>query len=135
MRRKYWPYIFLAIVLYGTVVWSAYQWGANQRLPDGSIFEHLANESRERALGSVTTESPLPPTTDSRFRAAGPAFVAIRQGTDHVVFIVDQTSLAFGRHSGHPQRIAVSATPAAELAGLRDYGGRLPKYSTRCRES
>jgi hypothetical protein len=127
MRRKYWPYIFLAIVLYGTVVWSAYQWGANQRLPDGSIFEHLANESRERALASATAESPLPPTADSRFRAAGPAFVAIRQGTDHVVFMVDQTSLVFGRHSGHPQRISVSATPAAELAGLRELWGATPE--------
>jgi hypothetical protein len=127
MRRKYWPYIFLAVVLYGTLVWSAYQWGASQRLPDGSIFEHLANESREKALSSATTGPPPPPTADSRFRDAGPAFVAIRQGTSQVVFMIDQTSLVFGRHSGHPQRIAVSATPAAELAGLRELWGPTPE--------
>jgi hypothetical protein len=128
MRRKYWPFVFLAVALYMTVVWSAYQWGASQRLPDGSIFEHLANQSRERALASAPTGSPpLPPTPDSRFHDAGPAFVAIRQGTSHVVFIVDQTSLVFGRHSGHPQRIAVSATPAAELAGLRELWGPTPE--------
>jgi hypothetical protein len=129
MRRKYWPYIFLAVALYVTVVWSAYQWGASQRLPDGSIFEHLANESREKALSSATIGSPRPATADSRVRDAGPAFVAVRQGTNQVVFMVDQTSLVFGRHSGHPQRVAFSATPAAELAGLRELWGPTPEVS------
>lgn len=120
MSRKYWPYIFVIALIYWAILRSAYQWGDSQRLPDGSIFEHLAHQEREKALAAIVPTPPPESTPDSRFRDAGPAFVAVRRSPSQILFMVDETSVVFGRHSGHPQRISVSAEPTATLAGLRD---------------
>jgi hypothetical protein len=47
MQCKYRPYVAIAVAVYIGIVWSAYRWSINQRLPDGSIFDHIENERKK----------------------------------------------------------------------------------------
>ena len=130
MRRKNRKWVATAVVLYLFVMWSAYRWSVSQRLPEGDILlnlQHVAirRQAEERARAAAKeaqTQAPAP-TGEARLNAAGPAYVAARYDSRHVVFIVatdteSRFSHALLRSSGTPARVAAPAVPAAPLAGL-----------------
>jgi hypothetical protein len=132
MRRKNRKWVAAAVVLYLLVMWSAYRWGINQRVPEGNIFvrqeregilklqERQAREAKERAAAQPQ------PTGESRLNAAAPAFVAARYDQTHVVFMVTaETESRFSNtrltlFGDTPVKVPVSAHPAAPLAGLQE---------------
>jgi hypothetical protein len=128
MRRKNRKWVAIAAIVYLFVMWSAYRWAVNQRIPEGNIFvrierEGLRRQAEERAR-AAQEKTPPPPTGESRLSAAGPAFVAARYDATHVVFMVaTDTESRFSnsplsRQSGRPIRISAPPKPAAPLAGL-----------------
>jgi hypothetical protein len=127
MRRKYRPYVAIGVGLYLLVMWSAFRWERGQHLPDGNIFEHNENERRRKFAEDQKKPAEAQPasTAESRMNVS-PAFIAVRYDADHVVFMVAADSESrFGRASsssqqGTPQKIAATAQPSAQLAGLEE---------------
>ena len=131
MRRKNRKWLGTAVVLYLAVMWSAYRWGVAQRPVDGNIFDHIDREIKDREIERKNAEAAakeaaaqLKPTGESRLSAAGPAFVAARYDSTHVVFMVSQETesrfAASPQFGGKPTKIAASAKPGAPLAGLQE---------------
>ncbi|MBZ5680851.1 MAG: hypothetical protein LAO24_12175 [Acidobacteriia bacterium] len=126
MSRKARPWVVIAAALYLLVLWSAFHWGKSQRLPDGSIFDHLENERRRKLALEKQPEIPPPPTAESRLNAGIPAFIAVRYDATHAVFMVaNETESRFaepaaGRSSATLRKISAPEKPAAELAGMQE---------------
>src|SRR5579871_1210895 len=127
MRRKNRKWVAIAVFSYLLLMFSAYRWSVNQRIPEGNIFvriERAASQEHLRRLAQTEKEqAPPSPTGQSRLNAAGPAYVAARYDATHVVFIVtnDAESRFSGPvHSSAPTRISASAKPSAPLAGLQE---------------
>ena len=131
MRRKNRKWVATAVALYLFVMWAAYRWAIDQRPADGPILEHIQREDmrkfREQRAREAEEEAKLQPhTAESRFNAAGPAFVAVRYDADRVVFIVaTDTESRFSssplmRSAGTPTKVAPPPRPAAPLAGLEE---------------
>jgi hypothetical protein len=129
MRRKYRPYVAIAVGLYLLIMWSAFRWEGRQHLPDGSIFDHIENERKRKFVEDQKRDQKKQmearPTSDAELRLnAGPAFVAVRYDADHVVFMVATDSesrfaqAAHALQTGAPQKIAAPAQASAHLAGL-----------------
>src|SRR5438132_1182598 len=87
------------------------------------MFEHMANQEKKAALARRLPEPKPDSTAEARLNAGGPAFVAVRYDNNHVVFMVDQTKLSFGRHSERPRPIAAPQKAVAQLAGLEQLWG------------
>jgi hypothetical protein len=137
MRRKYRPYVALGAGLYLFIMWSAFRWEGRQHLPDGTIFDHIDNERKRKFVEDQKKEDqkkaqknqlearPELATAESRLNTS-PAFVAVRYGADHVVFMVATDSESrFGQPSHalqtqSPQKIAAPAQTSAHLAGLEE---------------
>jgi len=128
MRRKNRKWVAIAAALYLFVMWSAFRWAINQRIPEGNVFvrierEGLRRQAEERAR-AAQGQPPPPPTGETRLSAAGPAFVAARYDATHVVFMVTSdtesrfSNSSLSRQSGNPTRISAPRKPAAPLAGL-----------------
>jgi hypothetical protein len=136
MRRKNRKWVALAVGIYLLIIWSAYRWGARQRIPEGNILVRIAHEAglkqaqkqaEERERAAKEKEQPPPPSTaEARLAAAGPAYVAARYDASHVVFMVANdtetrfSSSSLHRTSGTPTRVAAPTTPTAPLAGLQE---------------
>jgi hypothetical protein len=66
MRRKNRKWVSLAAIVYLLVLWFAYRWAVNQRIPEGNIFvrierEGLRRQAEERAR-AAQEKTPPPPT-------------------------------------------------------------------------
>jgi hypothetical protein len=130
MRRKNRKWVALAGALYLFVWVSAFHWGSGLRVPEGNIFIRIEREGIRR-LGEEKAraeqqKAPPPPTGEARLTMAGPAYVAARYDTSHVVFIVATdtesrfSNSPFIHSSGTPTKLATPAQPAAPLAGLQE---------------
>jgi hypothetical protein len=128
MRRKNRKWVAFAAALYLCIMWSAYRWGVHQKPTDGPILERLENEAVRKGLEKKAREAQQqvpPPTGETRFNAAGPAYVAARYDATHVVFMLDtETESRFPAsaltRSGTPTKISMAPRPAAPLAGLQE---------------
>ena len=130
MRRKNRKWVAAAVMLYLFVMWSAYRWGASLRTPGGNIFVRLEREGirrqQEEAAKAAKEQGPRSPNAEARLNAAGPAYVAARYDSTHVVFVVTAdaesrfSNSPFHRNSGAPTRIPPPAKPSAPLAGLQE---------------
>ena len=128
VRRKNRKWVAFGFALYLFVVWSAYRWAVNQRYPEGSIFDHLEAQRKSKFVEQKAKEAELEaktrPTGEVRLAAAGPAYLAAKYDTTHVVFMLaaDTESRFAISPVGQekPTKIAASAKPAAPLAGLQE---------------
>jgi hypothetical protein len=126
MRRKYRPFVLIAVALYLFVLWAAFRWGGSQRFPEGNLFDHMeAERKKKEALNAPKPEPPPPSNPAARFNRAEPSFIAVRYDASRVVFIVaDDTESRFksgvGRSSAPLQKIPPASKPAAPLAGLQE---------------
>jgi hypothetical protein len=127
MTRKTRSFALVAGSLYLFVLWSAFRWSQNQRLSDGSIFDHIENERLKKFARDKPLPEPAPPSTaESRLNGGGPAFVAVRYDATHVVFMVanDSDPRFAEPRSGHVsaplRKIPPPEKPGAGLAGLQE---------------
>jgi hypothetical protein len=128
MRRKNRKWVATAVVIYLFIMWSAYRWSIHQIPDDGPILAHLEKEAVRKGLEQRAEEARkqiAPPTGEARLNAAGPAYVAARYDTTHVVFMVTtetESRFPVSAHTpnGSPTRISAPARPAAPLAGLQE---------------
>ncbi len=134
MRRKNRKWVAMAVGIYLLIIWSAYRWGARQRIPEGNILVRIAHEAglkqaqKQAAERARAAQEQPPPsaTAEARLATAGPAYVAARYDASHVVFMVANdaesrfSSSPLRRASGTPTRVAASSKPAAPLAGLQE---------------
>lgn len=134
MRRKNRKWVALAVGLYLFILFSAYRWGAEQRIPEGNIFVRLQREgirrqAEERARAAAQQaqqqeQQPAAAIGERRLSSAGPAYIAARYDATHVVFVVTTdaesrfANFPFRRSSGNPTRIPAPAKLSAPLAGL-----------------
>jgi len=128
MRRKNRKWVGLAVILYLGVMWSAYRWAIDQRVPEGNIFVRIEREGVRRLAEERAQQekNPPKPTGESRLAAAGPAYIAARYDETHVVFIVStNTESRFSSssplmRSATPTKVSAPARPVAPLAGLQE---------------
>src|ERR1700739_4551283 len=124
MRRKNRKWVALAVGLYVFILFSAYRWGAEQRIPEGNIFVRLQREgirrqAEERARAAQQAQQqeqqPAAAIGERRLSSAGPAYIAARYDATHVVFVVTTdaesrfANFPFRRSSGNPTRIPAPA--------------------------
>jgi hypothetical protein len=121
ISRKTKRFLLVVGIAYVFVLWSAYRWGKSQRLPDGSIFDHIENE-RRRKLAQAAQPQPAPQLTAAeRLNVGGPTLVAVRYDATHVVFIIGaDTQPRFGRANLSAEKVAAPPRPAAQLAALEE---------------
>jgi len=128
VRRKNRKWVAIAAGLYLFVMWSAYRWSIGQRLPEGNIFTKLEREAIKRRVEEEAKEAAAQPQAaeESRLTAAGPAYVAARYDSTHVVFMLTtQTESRFSnstliRTSGSPNKVPGPSHPTAPLAGMQE---------------
>jgi hypothetical protein len=136
MTRKNRRYVAIAAVLYLFIIWSAFRWGASQRLPEGSVFNRIERDgikrlAAEKAQAAAAQQPLLGPTGESRLVAAGPAYVSARYDATHVVFVVTSdtesrfaasaTSMSNAiRNAGIPTRLPAPVKLYAPLSGLQE---------------
>lgn len=131
MRRRNRKWVAIAAGLYLFVMWSAYHWSVNQRLPgEDNLFIKIQRERvrrlAEEEAKATAAQAQLKPSGESRLTAAGPAYVAARYDGTHVVFILPtQTESRFSnspliRSSGTPTKVPAPPHATARLAGMQE---------------
>jgi len=133
MRRKNRKWVALAVILYLFVMYSAYRWAIAQRPSYGySMLTHIQNEEvrkykeRKAAEAALAARTQIQPTAESRLNAAGPAYVAARYDSTHVVFMVATdvesrfSSTSSVRLISASGKIPASEHPCAPLAGFSE---------------
>lgn len=129
MQRKNRKWVFLAVLAYLLIMVAAYRWSLQQIPTDGPLLTHIEREEVRKmklrqAAEAEAKAHPKPELADARLATAGPAYVAARYDSTHIVFIISTesrfSSIRSSILAGTPTRIPASPEPSAPLAGLQE---------------